>query len=125
MTHDTVQEIIPLCTKCTHVVTLDKGNNRSEMIGCVTDSDIKNYEDAQRMCPIIKESTCTSCGNVTEDVEERYSAGIYAGRLCISCCSEYRDNCGVTGEEQTPVEELDEFAYGGYDAIYGEEGSLL
>jgi hypothetical protein len=31
---------------------------------------------------------CTRCGQVKPcQVEERYSFGIYAGKLCISCCA--------------------------------------
>lgn len=68
-----------------------------------------------------KFETCTSCGERKPDeVQERYSFGIYAGRLCKSCCSKYRDNCGIDGE-QGSVEDLDEFQRGGYDAIDGED----
>ncbi len=62
---------------------------------------------------------CSSCGKATGDVEERYSFGIYAGKLCLKCCSNYRDNCGE-GQPQGDVTELDEFERGGYDAIHGE-----
>ena len=44
---------------------------------------------------------CTGCGEENRtDVEERYSFGIYAGRLCVPCCSKYRDKCGLTPEGQ-------------------------
>jgi len=65
------------------------------------------------------EPVCTSCGEPKEDVQERYSFGMYAGRLCTECCSKYRDNCGI-GESQGRVEDLDEFERGGYDAIDGD-----
>lgn len=65
--------------------------------------------------------TCTSCGeHKPGDVGPRYSYGIYAGRLCTKCCSGYRDNCGLD-QSQGKVEDTDEFAYGGYDAVYGED----
>lgn len=38
---------------------------------------------------------CSRCGEKKNDIEERYSYGIYAGRLCVNCCSGYRDNCGL------------------------------
>jgi hypothetical protein len=60
---------------------------------------------------------CTSCG--APDAEPRYSFGIYAGRLCVKCCSKFRDNCGL-GQPQGDPTTLDEFAYGGYPAIDGE-----
>ena len=47
------------------------------------------------------ELTCTSCGS-TEDVESRYSFGIYAGRLCRKCCYNYRDHCGIDQEQGNP-----------------------
>lgn len=45
--------------------------------------------------------TCTRCGS-TEEVEERYSFGIYAGRLCKECCYGYRDHCGIDQEQGNP-----------------------
>lgn len=62
---------------------------------------------------------CTSCGNEKQDVERRWSFGFYAGRLCESCCMKYRDHCGLD-QSQGRVEDLAEFEYGGYDAVYGE-----
>lgn len=37
---------------------------------------------------------CTRCGS-TKQVEERYSFGVYAGRLCRSCAMGYSDHCGI------------------------------
>ena len=65
------------------------------------------------------ENTCTSCGEERDDVERRYSFGFYAGRLCEDCCRHYRDHCGID-QPQGAVEDLHEFEYGGYDAVYGE-----
>jgi len=42
---------------------------------------------------------CTGCGEERDDVEERYSFGVYAGKLCLPCCSKYRDNCGEERED--------------------------
>lgn len=48
---------------------------------------------------------CSGCGMLCEDeVEERYSYGVYAGRLCVSCCGGYRDNCGLDGHQGDPNE---------------------
>ena len=62
---------------------------------------------------------CTGCGEERDDVQDRYSFGIYAGRLCVPCCGKYRDNCGID-QDQGRVEDLDEFEYGGYAAIEGD-----
>jgi len=72
-----------------------------------------------KCCPEIKER-CTSCGKAKDDVEVRYSFGIYAGRLCVDCCGKYRDNCGID-QPQGRAEDTDEFVYGGYEAVYGDE----
>ena len=65
---------------------------------------------------------CRHCGKDDEDVQERYSYGIYAGIYCDECAYDtYRDHCGLTSDGQGKVEDLDEFAYGGYDAIDGEK----
>ena len=45
---------------------------------------------------------CTRCGKVKPDVEERYSFGVYAGRLCTECCFGYRDHCGIDQEQGRP-----------------------
>ena len=50
---------------------------------------------------------CRRCGKVGDDVEERYSFGVYASVLCVACCSSYRDNCGVGQPEGNPAD-LDE-----------------
>ena len=51
--------------------------------------------------------TCGRCGMVGDSVEERYSYGVYAGRLCPACCSSYRDNCGLDQPQGNPAD-LDE-----------------
>jgi hypothetical protein len=54
----------------------------------------------------MEESHCTRCGREAR-TEERYSYGVYAGRLCLECCRSYRDNCGV-GQPQGSPNDLDE-----------------
>lgn len=65
------------------------------------------------------ENTCTSCGKERPDVEERYSFGFYAGRLCVPCCRKYKDQCGLD-QGQGDVRDLHEFEAGGWDAVDGE-----
>ena len=50
---------------------------------------------------------CGKCGEIRDDVEDRDSYGIYAGRFCVPCCSSYRDNCGVDRPQGDPAD-LDE-----------------
>ena len=50
---------------------------------------------------------CRRCRKEKNDVQERYSYGVYAGILCIPCCSSYRDNCGVDQPQGDP-QDLDE-----------------
>lgn len=53
---------------------------------------------------------CTSCGaedTPDNDVDLRYSYGIYAGRLCRKCCFNYNDHCGIDQEQGNPYD-LDE-----------------
>lgn len=47
---------------------------------------------------------CWLCGKKSENVEDRYSFGVYAGRLCLECCFKYRDHCGIDGEQGRPEE---------------------
>jgi hypothetical protein len=51
---------------------------------------------------------CTGCGKDSDSVEIRYSFGIYAGRLCDTCCGKYRDNCGLNQPQGNPYVELNE-----------------
>lgn len=53
------------------------------------------------------ETNCLSCGEERNDVENRYSFGVYAGRMCVPCCGKYRDNCGI-GQRQGDPADLDE-----------------
>lgn len=47
---------------------------------------------------------CSKCGQEAEDIEDRYSFGVYAGRLCPECCFKYLDHCGIDGEQGQPEE---------------------
>jgi hypothetical protein len=39
---------------------------------------------------------CTRCGEEKDDVNRRYSFGVYAGNLCDKCAYEsYSDHCGL------------------------------
>ena len=67
-------------------------------------------------CPDVQRGTgsitdpelcCGRCGKAGYDVEERYSFGVYAGKLCPSCCSSFRDNCGLDQPQGNPAD-LDE-----------------
>lgn len=51
---------------------------------------------------------CPKCHEERNDIAERYSYGIYAGKFCEDCCSTYRDNCGLNGEQGDPYTDLDE-----------------
>jgi hypothetical protein len=45
---------------------------------------------------------CQGCGEQRDDVEERESFGVFAGFLCVPCCSKFRDRCGLDGEQGDP-----------------------
>jgi len=52
---------------------------------------------------------CFGCGQEKPDVEERYSYGIYAGKMCRNCAvMKYKDHCGVITGEQGDPRELEE-----------------
>ena len=56
-----------------------------------------------RTNPYETQMICTRCGN-TKDVCERWSFGVYAGRLCHSCAMKYRDHCGIDQPQGTREE---------------------
>lgn len=46
---------------------------------------------------------CSKCGkHDPENVQERFSFGVYAGRLCSDCCIDYRDHCGIDQPQGDP-----------------------
>jgi len=49
---------------------------------------------------------CSQCES-KDDVKERYSYGVYAGRLCKKCCLSFQDHCGIDQPQGNP-QELDE-----------------
>lgn len=52
---------------------------------------------------------CSRCGEELDDVEERYSFGVYAGRLCRRCAIDgYVDHCGLIDGGQGNPTDLDE-----------------
>ena len=72
------------------------------------DGDPTHFE-----CPICKEqglSACGKCHKLSSEIEERYSFGIYAGKLCDECCSGFQDNCGLDQPQGSP-NDLDETYY--------------
>ena len=65
------------------------------------------YEFYARGRPIADPEHCGGCGkDGLDDVEERYSHGVYAGKLCTKCCYRYRDHCGVDDDEQGSPNEM-------------------
>ncbi len=44
---------MPMCWKCASNITRPKGDNSLELIGCVEESKICNYSDAEKMCPLM------------------------------------------------------------------------
>ena len=57
-----------------------------------------------------EETMCGYCHELKDDIDERYSFGVYAGKMCTDCCASYRDNCGV-GQPQGSPNDLDEPYY--------------
>ncbi len=49
---DKPKKNIPMCWKCVSKITRPKGDNSFELIGCVEESKICNYSDAEKMCPL-------------------------------------------------------------------------
>jgi len=49
---------IPMCWKCASAMkTLTKGQGAFELTGCTECDDIKNFADAQKLCPLIDNSS--------------------------------------------------------------------
>jgi len=71
-------------------------------------------------CPSDPFDICSRCNqHKPGNVEDRYSFGQYAGRLCVACCAIYSDNCGLDGSQGDPTT-LAEYEAGGWNAIEGE-----
>lgn len=48
---------------------------------------------------------CFKCATEKLDVDERYSFGVYAGKMCVECAkSGYIDSCGIGKPQGTPQE---------------------
>jgi len=49
---------IPLCWKCTHCIKADAKLgiviSHGFMVGCTLNRDIRDYNDARKLCPIIE-----------------------------------------------------------------------
>jgi len=54
-----------------------------------------------------EQEECPKCHEKKDDIEVRYSFGVYAGKFCTDCCAGYRDNCGVNQPQGSP-NDLDE-----------------
>jgi len=60
---------------------------------------------------------CFKCGEDKDTVEEQYSYGVYAGRMCRECAIDgFRDHCGLLDGEQGDYRELEEMG-----EVYWEE----
>ena len=58
---------------------------------------------------VLESGQCPKCHEKKEDIDERYSFGVYAGVMCVDCAkSSFRDQCGLGGEEQGDPGDLDE-----------------
>lgn len=76
---------------------------------------------------LVDASICAYCNEQKPDAQQvRYSAGVYAGRMCDDCAyRKYRDHCGVDGTPQLTQADVDEpieaeECFGGNDlAEYG------
>ena len=55
--------------------------------------------------PLIQE--CPHCHEMKDDIQERYSFGVYAGKFCRDCCKRFRDHCGIDQPQGSP-NDLDE-----------------
>jgi hypothetical protein len=62
---------------------------------------------ADQLAHEIKYGWCGRCATKSDDVTERYSLGVYAGRMCTSCArNSYVDGCGerdVSPEERAEL----------------------
>jgi len=67
--------------------------------------------------PFGADNHCFKCGKNKDTVEEQYSFGVYAGRMCRECAIKgYRDHCGLLDGEQGNPRELEEMG-----EVYWEE----
>jgi len=44
---------IPMCWKCASKITKSNGDGSSSLVGCKEDDNIHNYNDAEKLCPVI------------------------------------------------------------------------
>ncbi len=45
-----------MCGKCASKITESTGDGSSILVGCKEQKDIHNYDDAKKLCPVVKES---------------------------------------------------------------------
>jgi len=72
----------------------------------MVDEDIGYLASA---CQLLAVEECPRCHEKVPEgqVHTRYSFSVYAGKFCDSCCSGYRDNCGLD-QSQGSEADLDE-----------------
>lgn len=64
----------------------------------------------KKNCEVLETEECRKCHKQVPQgqVQQRYSYGVYAGRMCEGCAiSGYRDQCGLSGAQGNP-QDLDE-----------------
>lgn len=72
-----------------------KGDEMTEYV-CSDELQDDEYVD-----PFDTDNHCFKCGEKKDTVEEQYSFGVYAGRMCRECAiNGYRDHCGLLDGEQ-------------------------
>ena len=81
--------------------------------GCADELQDDEYVD-----PFDTDNHCFKCDEKKDTVEEPYSFGVYAGRMCRECAiNGYRDHCGLLDGHQGNPADLDEYP----DHYYEEE----
>ncbi len=63
-----VMKPMPLCNKCAKAITEPFGDipGAHQFVGCADCPEIKDYNDAKAMCPVLKEGSNVAC-----DMERR------------------------------------------------------
>ncbi len=98
-------------------LTKKQYNRRENMVEVdeFTDAWFELFDDYWKE-PQKKMGECPKCHEKKDDIEVRYSFGVYAGKFCTDCCAGFRDNCGVNQPQGSP-NDLDE-PYGDEDSTW-------
>ncbi len=61
---------------------------------------------------VVDRIECPQCRKETwdDEIQQRYSVGVYAGTFCEECCNSYIDRCGLDGWQASP-NDIDEPYY--------------